>query len=64
MYSIYVFSQEDANKMSELGFELFTICYDVVGKQIWGYIAKDQQSFSEKELPQGAVIKHGLNMNF
>ena len=64
MYSVYVFSREDAGRMNELGFELFTLCHDVAGKEIWVYIAKDVQSFSEVELPQGAVIKHGLNMNF
>ena len=64
MYRVFVFTQEGAHKMEELGYKPYMTLSDITGKQVFQYIFKDDKSFEKSKMPQGAVIKYGLYMNF
>lgn len=64
MYNITVFSQDDAHKLLELGFRFVQTRTDVNGQDVYEFICPKNLSFSESDLPQSAVIKHCVCMNF
>lgn len=63
MYSVYVFSQEEADRMVEQGLTIHRVFNDINGRKIWVCVAKDIP-FAKEDMPQGVVVKHGLYMNF
>ena len=63
MFEVYVFNQEDANKMSALGFALVSTTTDINGKAVWQFVG-DAKSANFEKMPQGAVVKNGFHINF
>ncbi len=63
MFDVYVFNQDDANKLSDAGFVLVSNTTDINGKKIWRFMG-DVKSANFEKMPQGAVVKNGFHINF
>ena len=63
MFDVYVFNQDDANKLSDAGFVLVSNTTDINGKKIWQFMG-DVKSANFEKMPQGAVVKNGFHINF